>query len=130
MSSSVFEFEDTKAGLMAFHNKKAEEIISLIKKGADVNAQDEQTGETPLLILTKKVYSQNTKIQSPYRMHVGKVMEVFLSDYDADANISDHQGNTPLHWAVRSLNGRYTQLLIHYNAETERTMKERPPFTF
>ena len=70
---------------LAIDNKwKPQEILTLIKEGADIGARDKQ-GNTPLHIAAR--------CNEP-------VIAMLLIDEGADVNMKNDAGNTPLHWAA------------------------------
>ncbi len=70
---------------MAAQQNKISNVITLIKKGADINEQNEQDGDTPLHIALKKKHFELAK---------------FLSYNGADPNLPNNAGDTPLHLAI------------------------------
>ncbi len=84
-----------------------EMILFFLKRGADVNLQDEQ-GDTPMHIAAN---------------YNNKTLPVFLS-HAGNANIRNHEGKTPLHVAAVSgfscsQSEPYTRLLVEAGAEVD-----------
>ena len=90
-------------------NKFGADLSSLTAKDQSVMhcAAQACTGYTSILILVKQ-YGMNTNCYDRYRatpLHLAILQMEFhnielLLNFDADVNSQDHQGNSPLHFAV------------------------------
>lgn len=72
-----------------FSSPEFKELFKLfLERGADVNIRDKSNGETPL---HKAILNRSVKL----------MMVELLLEHKAEINLSNHAGDTPLHYAVR-----------------------------
>lgn len=81
-------FYENFAGITNLHQSlDISRLLTLIKKGADVNAQDKVWGNTPL------------HVQIIYNNQISQI----LIDNGADINIQNYEGKTPIHLLLEHL---------------------------
>ena len=81
--------------------------MSLIAKGADVNAKDNQ-GRTPLDVAIEFRHTETAEL---------------LIAKGADVNAKDDRGETPLDWAIRKDSTELADLLRKHGGKTEEELK-------
>lgn len=113
----------------------------LLEMGSDVEQTDDQSGLTPLLIAAKSKHTEmcralltNNHAQADIHakdrarrnvLHIalfgsgGEDMIPLLLEHNADPNVADEEGKTPLHYCVEFNKRRAAQDLISKNAEKE-----------
>jgi ankyrin repeat protein len=84
-----------------------DEVKILLEEGADPNVRSEESSRTVPLHLAMA------------RIPMDAVMVKELLKWNADPNIPDHRGGTPLHWAAQIGSLESIKLLIESGAKTD-----------
>jgi len=120
------------------------ELKLLMNKNPDIINQTNENGFSPLILAC---YRGNTEVADFLIDHVkdlnyksqegtalaglsirySKSLAEHLLKNNADPNIADSTGTTPLFWAVKSGNKELVEILLHYKAD--RTMKDSAGMT-
>ncbi|MGE4513609.1 MAG: ankyrin repeat domain-containing protein [Chryseobacterium sp.] len=120
------------------------EVKDLMKKNPNVINETNESGFSPLIlacyrgkvkvakILIDKVKDNNYKSKegtalSGLSFRYNKELVEYLLKKNADPNIADANGTTPLFWAVKSGNNELTELLLKYKAD--KTVKDTQGMT-
>ena len=138
---AIDEFKRTPLHL-ATELRNCEIIQLLLDFKADINAiQTWKTTKTPLQIAIMKDDKETTKILlknganpnfAPTNqlgfglipIHIGITLKVFdivelLIAYNADLNLKDHRGYTPMHWAIHRRNMKTMKVLLMHGASVD-----------
>jgi len=120
--------------IWAIKNDDIELANLLIEKGADVNAKDDIFGDTPLSMAAEKGNKEIVKLliekgakidvridRDPILIWAIKNDDIELAklliDRDANVNVQDNYGNTPLSMAAEKGNKEIVKLLIEKGAD-------------
>ncbi|KFC19629.1 ankyrin repeat domain-containing protein [Chryseobacterium sp. FH1] len=129
-------------------NGSVGELLELMKLDPDIIDQKNENGFSPLILAC---YRGNTEVADflidhvkdvDYTSHEGTALAGLAIHYNkglvehllsknANPNIADTTGTTPLHWAVKSGNKELIELLLKYKADkTKKDSMDKTPFEY
>lgn len=139
--TSVLQHTTSVNLLTRIENDDVEMVKYLLRKGADIEQLDEETGFTPLLTAAKlkrteicQVLLTNNPLKADVRakskdgrsvLHIalsrsgGEDMIPLLLQHKADPNVADEGGKTPLHYCAENNKKSAAQHLLKVNADME-----------
>lgn len=140
--------EKAKSIFDVARNGTVAEVKQLMKQNPDIINQTNENGFSPLILACYKgnvevaeflidhVKDLNYKSQegtalAGLSVKYNKVLAEYLLKKNADPNIADGTGTTPLFWAVKFDNKELTELLLRYKADKSIKDKEgKTPFEY
>ncbi|XP_062585970.1 putative ankyrin repeat protein RF_0381 [Saccostrea cucullata] len=102
---------------IAVQNSLVNITKALLKCNANVNAFENGTSRTPLIICAgKSLISYDANSEEEYSRSL-KILSLLL-EYGADINVSDERGYTALHIALQNGNTLAASVLLHHGAKS------------